>query len=273
MHLALRYHPSEWRAGIHVRDATMPDTPWHERDDFWHGWGTRTEVTGEEIDAVIKLLSVADAGHILDLACGSGRHAVALAKRGYRVTGVDRTQQFLDNAQRAADDESVEVELVNADMREFRREDAFDGALILFTSFGYFDDPADDIRVIENVCAGLRPGARLIIDVKGKENVTQIFTAREWHEEPDGTLQLWERWIERDWSMIATRRIVIAPDGSRDTMKFSHRLYSAMELSTLLRDVGFGDIEVYGHLVTQAPYDQNARRLVVVGRKPASEST
>ena len=247
----------------------MPDTPWHERDDFWHAWGSRTDITDEEIDSVVKLLDVEAGASILDMPCGSGRHTVALAQRGFIVTGVDRTQQFLDNAERAAEKAGVAVELVEADMREFRRG-AFDGAINLFTSLGYFDDPAEDVRVVENLHASLRRGARVVIDVKGKENVARIFEAREWYEEPDGTLQLWERWTERDWSWIVNRRIIVSPDGTRNVIEFGHRLYSAAELVSLLESVGFGDTEVYGDIATLVPYDQNARRLVVVGRKPSS---
>jgi SAM-dependent methyltransferase len=246
----------------------MTEKPWHENDEFWVDWGPRTVAKDEEVDAIIDLLSIPAGGAVLDLACGLGRHCVALAQRGYSVTGVDRTAALLDGARTAASEAGTEAEFVEADMREFRRDEAFDGAINIFTSFGYFEDRSDDQLVLENCFRNLKPGARLIVDVVGKETVARKFTPREWTERDDGTIEMWERWMTQDWSWMENRRIIIQTDGNRRVMRFSHRLYSAIELSDLMRSVGFDVIEVYGHLTTQAPYDENANRLVVTAKKP-----
>jgi cyclopropane fatty-acyl-phospholipid synthase-like methyltransferase len=105
----------------------------------------RWEAAGQEVELALRLLEVDAPAAILDLACGPGRHLLELARRGYRATGVDSTAAFLAIAERLAASEDVEVELVQEDMREFRREDGFEGALSMATSFGYFDDPGDDL--------------------------------------------------------------------------------------------------------------------------------
>ena len=100
---------------------------------------------------------------MLDLCCGVGRHSLELVRRGFRVTGVDRTQAYLDLVAAAAKREALDLELVRQDMREFHRDESYDGVINLFTSFGYFEDPRDDQRVVDNVYASLRSGGVLVM--------------------------------------------------------------------------------------------------------------
>ena len=98
---------------------------------------------------------------MLDLCCGPGRFSIELAKRGFRVTGVDRTRFLLGKAKSREKKAGVKVEWVESDMRDFVRPGAFDLALSMFTSFGYFDDKADDLRVLRQVCESLKPGGEI----------------------------------------------------------------------------------------------------------------
>ncbi len=243
---------------------------WHEDDDFWSAMAPsffteeRRAVAPAEIDLVLGHLNVEPAAAILDLCCGPGRHSLELARRGFRVTGVDRTRGYLQKAREQAQAAGLDIEFVHADMREFCRPEAFDGAINLFTSFGYFEDPADDRRVLANVHRSLRPGATLIMDMMGKEILARIFRERDW-EERDGGLLLQERKVDREWTWIENRWILVE-DGARREYRVSHRIYSAAELCGLLRESGFASADAYGDLAS-APYDHTARRLVVVARK------
>jgi SAM-dependent methyltransferase len=244
---------------------------WHDDDAFWETFEpymfapARFEAAPAEVDSAIERLGIEPPASILDLACGPGRHGLELARRGFRVTGVDRTTRYLDRARQAATAEGLELELVQADMREFRRPGGFDAAVNLFTAFGYFEDPADDRRVVENLFASLRPGAPLLMEMMGKEILARIFRPRDWTA-VDGGFMLEERKLAQAWGWIDNRWILIR-DGEVKEFAVSHRLYSAAELSGLVGSVGFVDLEVYGNLAGR-PYDHQAERLVVFARKP-----
>ncbi|NIV31492.1 MAG: methyltransferase domain-containing protein, partial [Anaerolineae bacterium] len=109
------------------------------------------------------------------------------------MTGVDRTAAYLQKARDAAGVEGLAVEWIEADAREFLRPAAFDLAINMYTSFGYFEDPAEDRRVAENLCTSLSPGGNLVMDLMGKERLARIFSPRSWDELPDGSLFLQER--------------------------------------------------------------------------------
>ena len=113
-----------------------------------------------QVAAILGLAGVTDDVDILDMPCGPGRHALPLARVGHRVVGVDATPSYLDEI-RPRIDEDMRLELVEADMRTFARDDAFDLALNLYHSFGYFEDEADDRRVLANLRRSLRPGGTL----------------------------------------------------------------------------------------------------------------
>jgi cyclopropane fatty-acyl-phospholipid synthase-like methyltransferase len=244
---------------------------WHDDDGFWKAWAPvmfppeRFKKAEVEVDQTLKLLKVKPGAAILDLCCGPGRHSVELARRGFKVTGVDRTRQFLAQARKLAAKSKLEVEFVLADMRRFRRPRAFDAVINMFTAFGYFRKQADDLRVLKNVYASLNPGGVFLMELIGKERIAKIFNPRTWHREPDGTIILEERWVEDDFGWIENRWSMIRK-GRMRTHTVAHRLYSAVELRTLLKQVGFARVTAFGGL-EGTPYDHDAQRLVLLARK------
>ena len=242
---------------------------WHEQDDFWDTVPLfdeqRLEMAPAEVDAVLSLLNLEPGAAVLDLCCGVGRHSLQLARRGYRVTGVDRTTSYLETARGQAAAEGLDVEWVQADMREFVRAGAFAAAINLFTSFGYFEDPAQDRQVAENLFQSLAPGGRLVMEMMGKEILARIFRPRDWRELADGSLFLQERCVCQDWTWIENRWILVK-DGSRKEYPLGHRLYDGAGLRALLVQAGFESVALYGDL-SGAPYDTEARRLVAVAQK------
>ena len=98
----------------------------------------------------------------------------------------------------------------------------------------------------------------------GKEVLARIFQEKRWREE-DGVIILEEAKLSEDWGSVDSRWIIIR-DGRRDECRLSLRLYSAAELCELLKSCGFGRAEVFGDL-SGSPYDQTAKRLVVVAHK------
>jgi SAM-dependent methyltransferase len=246
-------------------------TDWYADDSFWETFqgymfdSRRLALTGAEVDQMSSLLGLQSGAAVLDLCCGIGRHSIEFARRGFKVTGVDRTLPYLDQARSGASKENLKIEFVQADMREFSRPAAFDGAINFFTAFGYFDDPADDAKVARNLFDSLKPGGRLIVDVVGKEILAGRFRERDWSRRDDGTIMLEERRVLDGWKRLESRWIRIRGNERREATLIL-RLYSGAELESVLRAAGFREVSLYGSLSAKA-YDQNAERLVAVASK------
>jgi SAM-dependent methyltransferase len=252
---------------------------WYEQATFWETLApvlfTEAAVKGaeSEIDRVLKLAKVNGPSTILDMTCGVGRHAIPLAQKGHRVVGVDRTPSFLTKAKDAASKAGCTVEWVESDMRNFERKDTFDVALVLWNTFGYFADPADDDLALRRLHASLKTGGCLIMQVISKEHIARRSRrgGRDWFEK-NGYLELIERRIAPDWGSEETRVIIISDEGKSD-LTFTTRLYSGVEMSKLLNDAGFASCEIYSNL-DGAPYntytgqhDTYEGELVVVATK------
>ena len=217
-----------------------------------------------QVDKAIALSGVSG-GAALDLGCGPGRHAIALARRGFRVTAVDLSPFHLAKARERAEAAPAAVEFVQADMRTFVRPDAFDLALSLFTSFGYFEDPADDLRVLRHVRESLRPGGVLVMDVASKERLARVLHPTLSQRAADGALLVQRHQFVDDWTRVRNEWTVIR-DGRARTFEFLLRIYSGQELKTLLAAAGFATITLYGALDAR-PYDLEAERLIAVARR------
>src|SRR5215467_11405524 len=144
-----------------------------------------------EAGLIWHLLELEPGMEVLDLACGHGRIANALAERGCRVTGLDATPLFLDQARLDAAARGVAVTYVDGDMRDLPWTGRFDRVINWFTAFGYFDD-AGNRRVLTEVARALKPGGRFALEMSNRDWIIR-------HFEPAGV-------DERDGNLIAERR-------------------------------------------------------------------
>jgi SAM-dependent methyltransferase len=248
---------------------------WFKNPDFWVKYrplmfdADRMEDTGIETEAIAEIARIKSGSDILDLCCGEGRHAVEFAKRGHRVTGVDITSPYLNQAEKSAKEAGLDIRFVNRDVRAFIEENSYDFAMNYFTSFGYFDDPDDDLLFCSNACKSLRPGGSFLIDTIGKETTALHFKETDWFER-DGYCIMLEYSIPDGWTHIENRWMFISSDhenpGILHETKFSHRLYSAVEMAGLLNEAGFSEVRFFGSLDGR-PYDHRAERMLTLAIK------
>ena len=177
---------------------------------------------------------------------------------------MDRTATYLDEARKRGAEEDLQVEFLQEDMRTFVRPGAFEAVINYFTSFGYFESEENDRRVLANAHRSLRASGVLLMEMMGKEILARVFSERGWREE-EGMLILEERRLASDWSTVHNRWIILEGEDRRE-VTMTVRQYSAAEICRLLRDSGFDRVDVYGDL-SGAPYDMEAKRLVVVAQK------
>ena len=254
---------------------------WFNDDDFWeryapvmfddNRWAEVAQVTGgiaslAGLDMAGDPASVGKAKkpRVLDLCCGFGRITLELARRGFAAAGVDITAAYLNAAREDAAHEGLDIEFVQDDVRSFRRKNAFDAAINLYNSFGFFQKADDDLLFLKNAHYSLRAGGSLIIDVLGKEIAIRDYTEAEWFERA-GFVVLTESMPVDSWGSIWNRWILLK-DGDRREKVFIQRLYAASELRALLLTAGFSAVELYGGW-DKRPYDQDADTLIAVGRK------
>ena len=241
---------------------------WFEEENFWRELypfmfpDSRIEKAEPDSDFLIELTNMKE-GDVLDLCCGPGRFSIAMAKRGFTVTGVDRTEYLLEMARRRASLEDLSVEWVLEDMRSFIRPDSFDLTLCMFTSFGYFEKHEENMKVLHNVRDSLRQGGILVLELMGKEVLASIFSPVSTDELENGKILVQKHRIEDGWRKIHNEWLIIEDDRVKNRWKFSHWVYSAAELEDMLKAAGFSVKQVYGS-IHGIPYDSEAARLVVI---------
>jgi SAM-dependent methyltransferase len=242
------------------------DDQWLEmRDEV-----TPPERTQREVDFALEVLAPRPGARVLDVACGHGRHSLELARRGYRVTGVDLSEPSLTLAREAAAAEDLDVELVHSDMREIPFREEFDAAVDLFTSFGYFETEHEDERALAAIAHSLKPGGALLLETINGAALLRVFRAETWNELEDGTLML----EHRSYDLLSGRNDVVwkfvRPDGSRSELRHSLRLYTVAEIVSMLRRVGLEVERSWGGWDGAELTLDSGIRFLVLARKAAA---
>ena len=201
----------------------------------------------EDAEFADRALGLQRGARVLDLGCGFGRHAVALAQLGHRVTGIDLSETLLGHAARLAADHRVPLELVHRDMRQLQGLGPYDACVCLYTVLGYFDDD-ENAAVLRAVHELLGPRGALLLDVTNPLGLLGHLSGEKWREVPAGIAR--ER-AEYDplTGRLRAERVLYRSDGRREPIPTSLvRLYAPYELKHLLELAGFETEQLHGGL-------------------------
>ncbi|MGQ0712944.1 MAG: class I SAM-dependent methyltransferase [Gemmatimonadaceae bacterium] len=190
-----------------------------------------------EVSRLIALMGLPVGARILDVPCGQGRHAHLLAEAGYDVHGVDLSRDLLALATKRGTGKNLAY--TRADMRRLAGSwtARFDAVINLFTSFGFFLDPGDDARVIQEFARVLKPGGLLVWHGGSRDGVMARFLQRDWWTTRDGTLIAHERRFDPIAGVLHVLSTWRGPQGSGER-EHRIRLYTATRLAELCRDAG-----------------------------------
>jgi ubiquinone/menaquinone biosynthesis C-methylase UbiE len=239
------------------------------RDDYLKVYGHMftAERAGKEASFVAETLKLEAGARVLDLCCGQGRHAVALAKRGLQITGLDLNRDYLELARRAAVAENVALETVAADMREIPFSSHFDAIVNMYSSFGYLESEREDLKVLESASRALKPGGQLVLDMLNREWALSNYIQNDWHSGADGTLYIERRELDLASSrMHVSFTIIDASGGRRESIGHIIRLYTLTEMSRHLESAGMNITAVYGGFEGEE-YAIGTRRMIIVAGK------
>jgi SAM-dependent methyltransferase len=217
------------------------------------------EATTAEADFIERALGVAPGARLLDIPCGHGRHCLELARRGYKMTGLDLSEDAL----RLARAEQSDVRWIHEDMRNVSFDSEFDGAFCFGNSFGYFDhDAAADF--LRAVARSLKPGAKFIIDTgMAAESILPTRQQKRWFRLGDIFMLSENRYdaehsrLDIDYTFIRGAQIETRPTSSF--------VMTVAEYRRLMHTAGFEAIATSSSLGNE-PYDFGSPRLILTAK-------
>lgn len=208
------------------------------------------EDTENQVDFIIKTLHLTGNERVLDLACGFGRHALSLARKGFSVVGVDITKDYINDAINEAKSASLAIDFIQADIRDLKYREEFDVVLNLADgAIGYLENDAENLKIFDRIASALKPGGKHFMDICNAEHAESFFPKRHW-EIGSTSLSLpefdWDRESRRmlfsDWGItfgeIARKPVVIEPCSST-------RLYSSTEIEAIFQIRGMNVIKTF----------------------------
>jgi len=218
-----------------------------------------------DVARLIEIVGLPAGERLLDVPCGQGRHAHLLAEAGFDVTGLDFSKHLLDVARERGT--APNLRYVRGDMRRLpaRWTGRFAAVLNLFTSFGFFLDPADDVRVVREFARVLRPDGVLIWHGGSRDGVMARFLSRDWWKSADGTMVAHERTFDPLSGILTIRSHW---SGKRASGEREHRirLYTASRLAEICQSAGLIVEEAFDGW-SRAPLSRRASEMLLVARK------
>lgn len=223
-----------------------------------------TKNTLIEVDFLLDELKLPSGSSILDVGCGTGRHAVELARRGYQVTGVDISFGMLAEAEKAARQAGIRIEWIHADATEYTSNRQFDAAICLcegaFGLLGKDDDPMNhDLSILNNIYSVLKPGAKLILTV-----INALAVVRK-HSQKDVVEGRFD-----PITMVETSSEEYNTPQGKNKVVLKERGYVPTELELLFRQAGFNVNHIWGGTAGnwgRRPIDLDEIEVMIIAQK------
>lgn len=212
------------------------------------------------IDRLLVWLQPAPGARMLDLACGKGRFAVYLARKGFDVTGLDLSENSITFARQS---ESPNLSFFTHDMRLPFRINYFDHTFSFFTSFGYFEHEKDDLRTLKSIRAGLRKGGTFVLDFFNSAYVTRYLLGEERKEIGGMTFHI-HKWVDKQ---RVNKQISFEAEGRQWQYQESVRLFTLDDFERLFARSGLEIAETFGDYTLQPFRPADSPRLIIVARK------
>lgn len=246
----------EREGGPLFEGATTPTGAWYE-DTFGDQYAALTRLghpaeAKAEIDFFLACTGLQHGASVLDVGCGDGAHAIALAQRGYVVTGFDASLSQLLRATQANEAVGAGVRFLSGDMRDPPVEGPFDAILCIGTTFGYFDD-AENRKVIGKLRDRLAFGGRMLLHVFNRDHVIGRLPARSWWQ-GQGCLVLDEADMNYFTNRLQVRRTIVFEDGRQFEHDISVRAYTAHDLGSMCVEAGLRVLELSGSRLTRGRF-------------------
>ena len=232
--------------------------------DFWIG-ALPPEVTAAEAAFLERHLHTVTGSRVLDVPCGHGRLALALAARGCRVTGIDISEELLEAAEAAQASSHIPGPVwKRADMRDLPRTGEFDAAFCCGSSFGFLRDEGDR-EFLSAVSHALCARGRFVLDgSKAAECILPAFQERRVLERGGIRFESENRYDARAGRI--ENRYTLSRGEERETKLASHRVYTASQLCGMLEDAGFAVLDLFGS-TDDAPFGPGSPQLFLVCEK------
>jgi 2-polyprenyl-3-methyl-5-hydroxy-6-metoxy-1,4-benzoquinol methylase len=205
-----------------------------------------TQGTLGEVDFIEKELNFDKSKTILDIGCGTGRHAIELTKRGYKVTGVDLSESQLQRAREKAKENGVEVQFFQQDARSLNFKNEFDLVMLICEgAFPLMETDEMNFKILENASKALRTNGKLIL-------TTLCALYPLYHSVKDFINSGTGDGVSsaNSFDLITFRETstfdVTDDDGKKKTLSCNERYYTPSEISWYLKSLQFKTIDIYG---------------------------
>ena len=219
----------------------------------------------QEVARLMDVLGLPSGARVLDVPCGQGRHAHLLAEAGFDVDGIDYSEELLARARQRGT--GPRLRYTRGDMRKLptRWTRRFDALVNLWTSFGFFVNPADDQQVIHEFARVLKPGGTLAWHGGNRDGVMARFLERDWWLTQDETLVAQERAFDSLSGILTVTSVWSGPRG-RGTREHRIRLYTPTRLAELCANAGLTVIESYDGFRPR-PMRRASSEMLLIARK------
>jgi SAM-dependent methyltransferase len=202
------------------------------------------ELTGKEIDFMMTYFNLGENSKVLDLMCGYGRHAIALARKGVAVTAVDNQPDYIDEIKQAAAKDALPVKAVLCDILSYKEEKDIDLAICMGNSLNFFN-AAETVIFLKNLAVQLKPGGHLLINTWSiAEIAVKNFSANSWSVINDYKYLVASKFLFHP-NRIESESTIIAPDGSIETKLAIDYIFSLNEMDAMLKEAGLTIKEIF----------------------------